>query len=238
MKTVKEVSQLVGLSVRTLHYYDEIDLLKPTLVRDNGYRFYDHLALAQLQDILLFRELDFPLKTIKTLLNSPTYVQGAALADQIRLLEMRQQHLEELIQHARALQKGGEQMVFNVYDQSQMRSFEKEVKERWGKTDAYEAYQSRKEALRTEQLLQEMQEIFKRFGDLKQESIACPLVQHQVAKLQDYISQNFYPCDMKILESLGHMYIEDKRFKESIDRMAGIGTATFVSQAIRHYCQF
>lgn len=56
MKTVKEVSQLVGLSVRTLHYYDEIDLLKPTLVGDNGYRFYDDYALAQLQDILLFRE--------------------------------------------------------------------------------------------------------------------------------------------------------------------------------------
>lgn len=66
MKTVKEVSQLVGLSVRTLHYYDEIDLLKPTLVGDTGYRFYDDYALAQLQDILLFRELDFPLKTIKT----------------------------------------------------------------------------------------------------------------------------------------------------------------------------
>ncbi|MDV5973632.1 HTH-type transcriptional activator mta [Streptococcus canis] len=237
MKTVKEVSQLVGLSVRTLHYYDEIDLLKPTLVGDNGYRFYDHLALAQLQDILLFRELDFPLKTIKTLLNSPTYIQGAALADQIRLLEIRQQHLEELIQHARALQKGGEQMVFNVYDQSQMRSFEKEVKERWGETDAYEAYTS-KEALKPEQLWHDMQEIFKRFGDLKDQAVSSQAVQHQVAKLQNYISQNFYPCDMKILESLGHMYIEDKRFKESIDRMAGIGTATFVSQAIRHYCQF
>ncbi|MGG6797823.1 UNVERIFIED_CONTAM: MerR family transcriptional regulator [Streptococcus canis] len=237
MKTVKEVSQLVGLSVRTLHYYDEIDLLKPTLVGDNGYRFYDHLALAQLQDILLFRELDFPLKTIKTLLNSPTYAQGAALADQIRLLEMRQQHLEELIQHARALQKGGEQMVFNVYDQSQMRSFEKEVKERWGETDAYEAYTS-KERVEPEQLRHDMQEIFKRFGDLKDQAVSSQAVQHQVAKLQNYISQNFYPCDMKILESLGHMYIEDKRFKESIDRMAGIGTATFVSQAIRHYCQF
>ncbi|WP_444810761.1 TipAS antibiotic-recognition domain-containing protein, partial [Streptococcus canis] len=85
---------------------------------------------------------------------------------------------------------------------------------------------------------QDMQEIFKRFGDLKDQAVSSQAVQHQVAKLQNYISQNFYPCDMKILESLGHMYIEDKRFKESIDRMAGIGTATFVSQAIRHYCQF
>src|SRR3712207_494753 len=73
MKTVKEVSQLTGLSVRTLHYYDEIGLLPPTMVGENGYRFYDAAALRRLQDILLFRELAFPLKTIKQLLDSPSY---------------------------------------------------------------------------------------------------------------------------------------------------------------------
>lgn len=84
MKTVKEVSQLTGLSVRTLHYYDEIGLLPPTMVGENGYRFYDAAALRRLQDILLFRELAFPLKTIKQLLDSPSYDQQAALAAQIK----------------------------------------------------------------------------------------------------------------------------------------------------------
>lgn len=236
MKTVKEVSQLVGLSVRTLHYYDEIDLLKPTLVGDNGYRFYDDYALVQLQDILLFRELDFPLKTIKTLLYSPAYVQGAALADQIRLLEMRQQHLQELIQHARALQEGGEQMGFKAYDHSHIQAFEEEVKERWGKTDAYVAYAT-KTAMRPEQLWQDMREIFRGFGDIKDQAVSSQAAQKQVAKLQDYISQNLYPCEMEILESLGLMYVSDQRFKETIDQMVGIGTATFVSRAISHYCQ-
>ncbi|MCB2828824.1 MerR family transcriptional regulator [Streptococcus dysgalactiae] len=236
MKTVKEVSQLVGLSVRTLHYYDEIDLLKPTLVGDNGYRFYDDYALVQLQDILLFRELDFPLKTIKTLLDSPAYVQGATLADQIRLLEMRQQHLQKLIQHTRALQEGGEQMVFMVCDHSHIQAFEEEVKERWGKTDAYVTYAT-KTVMRPEQLWQDMREIFRDFGDIKDQAVSSQAAQKRVAKLQDYISQNLYPCEMKILESLGLMYVSDQRFKETIDQMAGIGTATFVSRAISHYCR-
>lgn len=236
MKTVKEVSQLVGLSVRTLHYYDEIDLLKPTLVGDNGYRFYDDYALVQLQDILLFRELDFPLKTIKTLLDSPAYVQGATLADQIRLLEMRQQHLQKLIQHTRALQEGGEQMVFMVCDHSHIQAFEEEVKERWGKTDAYVTYAT-KTVMRPEQLCQDMREIFRDFGDIKDQAVSSQAAQKRVAKLQDYISQNLYPCEMKILESLGLMYVSDQRFKETIDQMAGIGTATFVSRAISHYCR-
>lgn len=236
MKTVKEVSQLVGLSVRTLHYYDEIDLLKPTLVGDNGYRFYDDYALVQLQDILLFRELDFPLKTIKTLLDSPAYVQGATLADQIRLLEMRQQHLQKLIQHARALQEGGEQMVFMVYDHSHIQAFEEEVRKRWGKTDAYVTYAT-KTVIRPEQLWQDMREIFRDFGDIKDQAVSSQAVQKRVAKLQDYISQNLYSCEMKILESLGLMYVSDQRFKETIDQMAGIGTAIFVSRAISHYCR-
>ncbi len=67
MKTVKEVSQLSGISVRTLHYYDEINLLTPSVIADNGYRYYDNEAFEKLQEILLFRELEFPLKEIKKL---------------------------------------------------------------------------------------------------------------------------------------------------------------------------
>ena len=86
MKTVKEVSRLSGVSVRTLHHYDAIGLLKPTRVTEAGYRLYDDTALARLQAILLFRELQFPLKEIKAILDSPNFDQQEALAQQIRIL--------------------------------------------------------------------------------------------------------------------------------------------------------
>ena len=86
MKTVKEVSRLTGVSVRTLHHYDAIGLLKPTAVTEAGYRLYDEQTLGKLQTILLFRELEFPLKEIKGLLTAEHFDPMAALADQIHLL--------------------------------------------------------------------------------------------------------------------------------------------------------
>ena len=79
MKSVKEVSQLSGVSVRTLHYYDEIDLLKPSVVAENGYRYYNRDAVVRLQEILLYRELDFPLKKIKEIVGQPGYDKVQAL---------------------------------------------------------------------------------------------------------------------------------------------------------------
>ena len=101
MKTVKEVSRLTGVSVRALHHYDAIGLLKPIRVTEAGYRLYDDTALARLQSILLFRELEFPLRDIKRILDDPNFDQSAALADQIKLLELRQEQLGRLIALAR-----------------------------------------------------------------------------------------------------------------------------------------
>ena len=86
MRTVKEVSRITGVSVRTLHYYDAIGLLKPTKVTEAGYRMYDDTALSRLQNILLFRELQFPLKEIKVILDSHGFSQEEAIAQQIKLL--------------------------------------------------------------------------------------------------------------------------------------------------------
>ena len=94
MKTVKEVSRITGVSVRTLHHYDAIGLLKPTAVTEAGYRLYDDAALERMQSILLFRELQFPLKDIKRILDAPDFDPMAALAQQVHLLEMQREHLE------------------------------------------------------------------------------------------------------------------------------------------------
>jgi DNA-binding transcriptional MerR regulator len=105
MRIVNEVVRLIGLSVRTLHYYNEIGLLKPSAVTDAGYRLYDDNALARLQTILLFRELCFPLKEIGAMLNSPGFDQAKALEQQIHLLELQKRRIQELICLAREIKE-------------------------------------------------------------------------------------------------------------------------------------
>ena len=97
MKTVKEVSELTGVSVRTLHHYDAIGLLKPSSVTEAGYRLYDEEALRRLQSILLFRELQFPLREIREILDRSDFDPEEALTRQIRLLELQRERLDRII---------------------------------------------------------------------------------------------------------------------------------------------
>ena len=97
MRTVHEVSKLTGVSVRTLHHYDAMDLLKPTQTTQAGYRLYDDHAMNRLTQILLFRELQMPLKEIKAILDHPNFDPAAALEQQIHLLELQKKQITELI---------------------------------------------------------------------------------------------------------------------------------------------
>lgn len=135
MMTVKEVSKLAGVSVRTLQYYDKIGLLQPTKYTDSGYRLYDDTALERLQQILLFRELEFPLKEIKAILDSTNFDGKKALSQQIELLELKKQHLENLINFARGIKMIGVRAVdFTVFDRSKIDEYAKRTREQWGKT--------------------------------------------------------------------------------------------------------
>ena len=96
MMTVKEASRLTGISIRTLQYYDKLGLL-PAMRTESGYRLYDDAALERLQQILLFRELEFPLRDIRTILDNPNFDRRKALRQQIELLTLKKQHLEDLI---------------------------------------------------------------------------------------------------------------------------------------------
>ena len=106
MMTVKEASRLTGISIRTLQYYDKLGLL-PAMRTESGYRLYDDAALERLQQILLFRELEFPLRDIRTILDNPNFDRRKALRQQIELLTLKKQHLEDLIRLARTLQAAG-----------------------------------------------------------------------------------------------------------------------------------
>ncbi|MFM0762261.1 MerR family transcriptional regulator [Streptococcus suis] len=237
MKTVKEMSQLSGISVRTLHYYDEINLLTPSFIAENGYRYYDNEAFEKLQEILLFRELEFPLKEIKKIVGNAAYDREAALKDQIQLLELKKKHLEKVIKHAKSLQQKGENyMNFEVFDKSDLLAFQEEAKERWGNTTAFQEFSAKTNQEGFAQISAEMSGIMMEFGQLKKLSADDSKVQSQVEVLKTYISDNFYECTNEVLASLGQMYALDNRFSHYIDHAGGPGTATFVSQAIAIYC--
>lgn len=231
MKTVKEIGRLTGVSVRTLHYYDEINLLKPTQITDAGYRLYDDMALERLHSILLFRELQFPLKEIKAILDSPDFDAKAALNEQIKLLELQKKRLDKIISSAREiLTKGVNNMSFSSFDKTELEEFTAEAKEKWGHTDAYKEYEQKysDSADTTDEFMQ----IFAEIGKVKHLSPDCEEAQKLIKKLQNFITDNYYTCTDEILKGLGEIYVSDQRFKNNIDKAGGIGTAEFTAKAI------
>ena len=241
MRTVKDVSKLTGVSVRTLHYYDAIGLLTPTKVTDAGYRMYDDTALSRLQSILLFRELQFPLKEIKEFLDSPNFNQEETIAQQIKLLELQYKHIGELISSAREIQtKGVKTMNFEVFDTNEIEQYKAEVKSKWGNSKAYQEYEQRvvsHSEHNDSKFVNEIMSLFTDLGAMKQLPPTDKAVQEKIAALQAYINENFYTCSNDILKELGEMYVCDVRFKKNIDRFGGEGTAKFVREAIFVYCE-
>jgi len=241
MKTVKEVSRITGVSVRTLHHYDAIGLLRPTKITDAGYRLYDDTALQRLQAILLFRELEFPLKEIKEILDRPNFNPTDALADQIRLLELRKQHLDDLISHAREIQHTGViSMNFKPFDTTELETYAAEAKAKWGKTDAYQEFEKKASGQTKETQKLDGDALMAKFaeiGKLRDLSPDAPEVQEAVAGIQAFITEHYYTCTKQIFAGLGQMYAADDRFRRNIDAVGGDGTADFVSCAIAVYCK-
>ena len=239
MKTVKEVSRLTGVSIRTLHHYDAIGLLRPASVTQAGYRLYDDEALRRLQTILLFRELRFPLREIRKILDSPGFDRREALREQIRLLELQREHLDEVITHARRIQQKGEcDMDFSAFDNSKLETYAAQAKEKWGNTDVYREFEKKTQGQSAQQMrgkAQELMDYFVRLGAMRDMPHDGEETQAWAAQLQAFITENYYTCTNEILAGLGQMYVADERFKNNIDKH-GNGTAEFISKAIEVYC--
>ena len=187
--TVKQVSELSGVSIRTLQYYDNIGLLTPSERTEAGYRLYGEEQLATLQEILLFRELEFPLKEIKAILGSPAHDREKALRQQVELLTLKKERLERLIRLAndlriaqgknatsknRAPEKNSARerkttMDFTAFDKTKLEEYAKRAREEYSGTDAYKEYEV-KSAGRTPEDEQafavEFMAIFAKFGAL------------------------------------------------------------------------
>ena len=237
---INELAKLTGVSVRTLHYYDEIGLLKPAEIdKWTGYRFYDEISLEKMQQIMFYRELDFSLKSIMKILSSPNYDKEKTLDEQKKLLILKKERLEKLISAIDSAKKG--ENIMNAFDNTEFENYKEEVKEKWGNTEAYKEYSQKSKNYSKENfnaLTDGINNIMKEFSVSMNNgaSFDSTDAQNLVKKLQGYITENFYTCTNEILYGLGQMYVADERFKKNIDKHS-IGTAEFISKAIEYYCR-
>lgn len=241
MMTVCEVSALAGVSVRTLHHYHQIGLLFPAKISEAGYRLYDDAALERLQHILLFRELGFSLKEIRGILDSSDFDRNKALDQQIALLQMKKEHLENLIALARGIKMTGvKNLDFTAFDTKKIDEYARQAKESWGHTPEFRQFEEKAKGRTKEQerkINVELMGILAKFGEMQQSDPAGSAAQEQVKKLQNFITEHFYDCSDEILFSLGKMYAGGGSMTENIDRAGGTGTAAFAARAIEAHCR-
>ena len=237
---IKAFAQLTGVSVRTLHYYDEIGLLRPASVdKATGYRFYDKASLLRMQEILFYRELGFSLARIGEILSSPNYNKSKALQEQKRLLTLKKERLERLICAIDGAVKG--ENVMYAFDNSEFERYKTEAAQAWGETSAYRDYKNRAKTRSPQQ----HRDIAAGLDRIMADFAACmtasngpdsAAAQALVTALQAYISEHYYLCTAEILAGLGQMYVADDRFRRNIDRHAS-GTAAFIRDAIDLHCR-
>ena len=235
---IKEFAAFTGVSVRTLHYYDEIGLLRPACVdRSTLYRYYDETSLLRMQEILFYRELDFSLKSIREMLSSPNYDKNKALETQRQLLLLKKERLEGLIAAIDGAVKG--ENIMNAFDNSKFEQYKTEAKAKWGKTDAYKEFEEKTAGQTEGQQLsaaEGLMAIFTELGAIRDTAPDSAEAQALVKKLQDYITAHYYTCTKQILKGLGYMYIAGDEMTDNINKAGGEGTAQFVQKAIEVYC--
>lgn len=231
--SIGQAAELLGVSVRALRHYDEIGLVKPAETGENGYRYYDREAIALLQQVLFYRELGFALKDIKPLLQASSDTRRRALEAHRRLLELKKQQVEGLLRLVDDT-LGGKTMTKPTITQADIdaarEQYAAEAKARWGGTDAWQQSQGKTPNAGA------MDAIFEGFAALRGRDPADAGVQAQVARWQQFITDNLYPCTDEILAGLGQMYVCDGRFTEYLDRY-GTGTAKLMAEAIAISCK-
>ncbi len=241
--TVGSVARLAGVTVRTLHHYDEIGLVVPAGRTDSGYRTYGVAEVERLQEVLFFRELGFSLETIREIVGGPSYNREAALEQQRELLEERASRLLvmiDAIDRAVLAYRNGERMsnedmleVFGDFDPAE---YEEEAKQRWGDTDAYDQSVRRTSSYSRadwEAIGAENHAINESFLALMAAGTPAtdPAAMEVAEQHRAHITKWYYDCSIEIHAGLGQMYTADERFRKNIDK-AGEGLAEYMSAAI------
>jgi DNA-binding transcriptional MerR regulator len=241
--TIREIADLAGVTTRTIRYYDEIGLLPPAKMGSNGYRYYDRESLLRLQQILLFRELDVPLKEIEAIMSRLDFDLVNTLENHRSVLQARVSRLEALIDTINqtiASEKGegtmSDKEIFEGFDESQ---YEDEVRERWGDSPKYAESQAKwssyseaqKEAIKAEggRLTVRM------VGKESDTSPDDPDVQAAIGEYLTYLNKYFYTCDISFLRGLADNWVKDPRFAINYEKIRE-GGAAFVREAVHIFC--
>ena len=234
----KELADIAGISVRTLHYYDTIGLLSPEIDRENGYRNYSDQDVSTLQQILFFRQLNFKLTQIKDILNSPKYHQTEALLEQKDIILKEQTRLNnilKLIDKTIQAERGEITMTneekFSGVDFSH-NPYEQEAREKWGDEKVEQANQNLKK-MGTKEAEREFDEIYTQLADLRHLDPEADAAQQEIGKWYDFLNKvGEYTPEM--FKNLGEMYTADERFTKNIDKY-GDGLAEFMKEAMTVY---
>lgn len=232
---VKEVANLVGISVRTLHHYDEIGLLTPEETTESGYRLYSDDNLETLQQILFFKELGFPLKKIKGIINNPSFDRKEALVLHRKMLLEKRSRLDKVIatidktiQHSKGEIQMTNKEKFVGFDFSQ-NPYEQEARERWGN----EAVDKANKVDMTKEKQEEYNAIYRKLAALRHDSPESEQAQEAIQEWYNYL-QNFGHYSLDAFKGLGQMYVDDERFTKNIDQF-GEGLAKFMQDAMAVY---
>jgi DNA-binding transcriptional MerR regulator len=225
--SVKKLARLANVSVRTLHYYDTIGLLTPKRVAGNNYREYGEAELLKLQQILFFRELDFPLEEIKRILNEPGFDMLAALRDQKRLIEMRKNRLLNLMKTIERTMKKiqnettmEDKELYGNFSKEEMDEYAREAKARWGNTEAYKESQERTKNWTKEdyaRVAKAGDELMKKIASHMALGAASPEVQALIAEHYNSL-RTFYEPNLEMYVGLANMYVDDPRFRATFER--------------------
>ncbi|HET7579118.1 MAG TPA: MerR family transcriptional regulator [Bacillales bacterium] len=241
MYKVKELADLAGISVRTLHHYDEIKLLTPEKTNEAGYRLYSEENLEELQQILFFKELGFPLRKIKTILESPSFDRREALALHRKMLLEKRRRLDRMIatldktmQHTKGEIEMTDKEKFEGFDFSR-NPYEQEARERWG-DEAVDRSNAKIASLSKEDqaaLSEKMSALFEKLATIRHQS---PESDEAQAAIQEWyiLLQQFGDYSPEAFKGLGQMYVEDQRFTKNIDKY-GDGLARFMRDAMQVY---
>ena len=245
--TVHQLAKLAGVSVRTLHYYDEVGLLKPAYTNANGYRYYEEKQLVLLQQILFFRELDFSLEKIKEIMQSSDFTMLVAFTDQEKLLKLKKKRIEKLlhtIEKTIKSFKGGEPMntddTFSAFNDPTYQQYKEEVQEKWGQTDAYKQSMKRVGKMSKadlEKVKQEGEDIANTIADLLKRAYmhTSSEVQQQIERFYKHL-QAFYDPSYELFKGLGQMYVDDPRFTKYYEKRAK-GLAAFMRDAMAFFAE-
>ena len=247
MYMINEISKLTGVSIRMLHHYDKIGLLVPSKRNNSNYRLYSEEDVARLYQILLFKELEFSLKDIKSILDDEGFDKEEALRVQKKLILEKKNRLERIIESIDDTIEniGGKTMSkkdFKAFSYDEIKAhqekYKEETKQKYGKSDAYKESEEKTSKYSKndwENIMGDAGAIYEELAKLMDRNPADDEVQVLVQKWRDYITNNFYNCTIEIFRGLALMYVADERFTNNIDKY-GQGLAKFLSDAMNIYC--